>query len=228
MELERIGFMEKFQLDYRRDNLWNSNFEKLQEYLKPDGFYPPHPRYCESKEEIALSRWIEGHVHGNALLTKERIDKLDSISFPRTQEELKAKRRHGQGYVDWLPYEDARLSAATLGFTDKREYKAWSKNNKDLRKEMRLPSSPRGVYAEWDGWAHYLGYDQGYVDWLPYEEARLCAATLGLTDQREYHAWSKNNKDLRKEMRLPSGPATVYAEWKGWAHYLGLAHSSGR
>ena len=111
-------------------------------------------------------------------------------------------------------FEEARSFVRSLNLKNWREYARSAKRPKDI------PHSPRLAYANegWVGLEDWLGTDT--MRYLPFDEARKFARSLGLTTQRSWRAYFKSKS-------LPSGipldPRKAYAKdgWAGFPDWLG-------
>ena len=113
---------------------------------------------------------------------------------------------------NWLPFEEARALARSLGLRSSIEWSRWSTTPARPR---NVPSNPNLVYPEWAGWPDWLGHRV----WRPFEEARAFARSLGLKSQVEWLAWSKTPA---RPSDIPAAPSGVYkGEWVDWYDWLG-------
>ena len=97
---------------------------------------------------------------------------------------------------DWLGYEEAKVVVRELGFGGQAEYRAWSKENPEVRNELGLPSSPDKVYHEFEDWYIFLGNEDTAVraeDLPKFEDAKRIVQDMEFKSQAEYWAWCKAN-----------------------------------
>ena len=122
----------------------------------------------------------------------------------------------------WLPFEEARSYARSLGFRNHREWRGWRKAQ-DI--PPAIPSDPDHVYKDkgWLSWGDFLGYKEGNVpgDWRAFEEARSYARSLGLKSQKEWWEWSQSGLSPHD---IPSDPHAFYEDkgWLSWGDFLGF------
>src|SRR6478672_2543359 len=132
-----------------------------------------------------------------------------------------------QGWGDWLgtgtiavfnrkyrSFEDARAYVHSLNLKSQTQWRVWSKT---LDKPDDIPANPIQVYEDqgWINWGNWLGtgtiapFNRIY---LPFEEARAFARSLGLKNQTEWKDWTKNGA---KPDNIPANPRQTYKN-KGW------------
>jgi superfamily II DNA or RNA helicase len=125
----------------------------------------------------------------------------------------------------YLPFEEARTFARNLGLKNSREWDTWSKS--DDRPD-NIPIVPYHVYQNegWVNWGDWLG--TGNISnsnrvYLPFEEARTFAQSLGLKRKDEWIAWAKSQE---KPDNIPATPAQTYNNkgWLCWANWLGVVN----
>ena len=88
-----------------------------------------------------------------------------------------------------------------------------------------IPASPPNFYKHsgWLGWGDFLGTGNlapSERDFLPFEDARQFARSLGLRRQSDWRDWCRAN---RPPHNIPANPFNVYAArgWAGWLDWLG-------
>ncbi|TBR07875.1 MAG: hypothetical protein EPO62_07585, partial [Candidatus Nitrosotenuis sp.] len=121
----------------------------------------------------------------------------------------------------FLPFEEARAYARSLGLKGVKEWLEFTKSDKFPK---NIPKRPETVYAkEWNGVADWLG--TGRVEYstrdelLPFSEAREIVRELGLRGIKE---WGEYCKSGNKPKNIPVAPFSTYAnEWRGFADWLG-------
>ena len=144
---------------------------------------------------------------------------------------------HGwQGWGHWLgtgnqrtklflPFAEALVVARSLGLHSSAEWRVWSKVG---ARPANVPSNPNKIYKDhgWQGWGHWLG-SSNLADklFLPFKEALLVAQSHGLTNHKEWCAWSKEGL---RPANVPSNPNKIYKDhgWQGWGHWLGSRNQS--
>jgi Type III restriction enzyme, res subunit/Phage-integrase repeat unit len=115
---------------------------------------------------------------------------------------------------EFWPFPKARKFVHLLGLRNRREYLQWCKSGK---KPEGIPIAPHKVYdkqKQWKGWEDFLG-----TGFLPFEEARRIARSLGLKSEDE---WSNYCRTGQKPDNIPTAPHAVYEkEWVGYDDFLG-------
>lgn len=112
-------------------------------------------------------------------------------------------------YSTW---EEASSASIGLGICTPMMYR-------DLREnDSKLPSHPNSYYADFPGWAVFLGRKKKtfYGTW---KEASVVAIGLGFTIPHHYR------KDYKKDSHLPSDPDKFYSDFPGWNEFLGKVDS---
>jgi hypothetical protein len=123
---------------------------------------------------------------------------------------------------NWRPFEEARIYVHSLGLRNEAEWQAWSKSND---RPDDIPKTPDYIYKGkgWANWGDWLGTGtiaaQNRI-YLPFEEARTFARSLGLKSRTEWRVWSRSDA---KPDDIPANPAHVYKNkgWVGWGDWLG-------
>lgn len=123
-------------------------------------------------------------------------------------------------------FNDARAYARSLNLKSKNEWEKWKKEG---RRPFDVPGSPRNTYKnEWKGWGDWLGTGNKQpqqVEYLPFEEARTFARSLGLKSSGEWEHYCKSG---RKPENIPAQPKAKYknAGWVGMSDWLGNGRTS--
>ncbi|MBB5293410.1 integrase repeat-containing protein [Deinococcus metallilatus] len=140
--------------------------------------------------------------------------------FQKVQEDHRLPTRptafpEWQGWEDFLQlpgrlsYIEASQVVREMGVTDARAYARL------YRQHSSLPSMPSEVYPEWQGWAAFLGQEEGKPSrFLSYDEACRTVRRAGIISFRQY------SQVYRQYPGLPSTPNKVYSEWQGWEVFL--------
>ena len=143
-----------------------------------------------------------------------------------------------QGWGHWLgsgniekaskfaPFGQALTFAQSLGLASEKAWRAWCKEG---RRPPIVPSHPNATYKDggWQGWVHWLG--SGNIKkpskFVPFDQALTFAHSLGLANNKEWHAWSKEG---RRPPNVPSAPDKAYKDggWQGWGHWLGTSNAA--
>lgn len=122
----------------------------------------------------------------------------------------------------FVSFQEARSYARSLGLSTARQWWRWSKSGE---RPADVPSNPHKAYraAGWAGWADFLGH-RAVDRFLPFEQARSYARTLGL---RSSVQWFRLSRNRGRPANIPSHPDAVYREagWAGWPDFLGYERS---
>lgn len=144
----------------------------------------------------------------------------------------------GKGWIsmgDWLgtgnvatfnrvyqTFKEARIFVRNLGFKNRSEWATWSKSN---ARPNDIPVNPEGVYKNkgWVSWGDWLGTDwiaNKNRKYLPFQEARTFARSLGIKGQAEWREWAKTKK---RPANIPANAYEVYKDkgWVSWGDWLG-------
>jgi len=128
------------------------------------------------------------------------------------------KNKGWVGYGDWigtgrisdrnreyLPFEEAREFAISLGLKSGKEWIEWWRKNKP----KDIPAVPHKTYKNkgWISMPDWLGKEKQ----LPFEEAREFVRGLGLKNNKEWNEWWRKNRPNN----IPSTPKATYKN-KGW------------
>lgn len=123
----------------------------------------------------------------------------------------------------WKPFKEAREYARSLGL---KSVKEWDARFKRKGKVSGIPIRPNLVYkATWKSWGDFLGNGNvrnGEREYLPFEEAKAFAMSLGLKSHRDWRAFCKSGD---KPENIPTAPDEVYKEWSNTKTWLGSQHS---
>lgn len=122
----------------------------------------------------------------------------------------------------FLPFADARALAQSLGLRNYRDWYAYCKSGK---RPADMPTNPNKIYAGkgWVSLGDWLGTKSvahQCCSFLPFEEARAFARSLGLKSYRDWQAYYKSNK---RPANIPTDPCKIYADsgWNGYEDWLG-------
>ena len=125
----------------------------------------------------------------------------------------------GTGFVAnqnkiFLPYEEAEKFVASLGL---KNIKEWIDYKRSGKRPQNIPATPEKIYKDkgWKSWRYFLG-----TNFLPYEDAKAFAKSLGLNSLEEFNKYCKSNK---KPKNIPTNPNVVYIDkgWINWSDFLG-------
>lgn len=120
------------------------------------------------------------------------------------------------GAPRFVTYDEACRIVRSLGVRSSGDYR---KLDVTTRRRHRLPSYPQTYYKDsgWRTWAVFLGTSNGRF--LPYNQAKRAAATLGVGTSRQY----KNLGRLKlRRLGLPVTPDSYYRDkgWESWPKFL--------
>jgi SAM-dependent methyltransferase len=125
-------------------------------------------------------------------------------------------------FRSYLPFEEARAFARSLGLKNQTEWQAWAKSH---AKPDNIPAKPRQTYKNkgWVSFGDWLGTNiiaNSNRTFLLFEEARAFARSLALKNQAEWNTWSKTGD---RPDDIPSNPSKTYKEqgWINWGDWLG-------
>lgn len=136
-------------------------------------------------------------------------------------------------------FEKARDFVRSLGLRGQREWNKYRKGELEgyEKKPQDIPTSPETAYKEqWQGIADWLGYkgkkkpkrDAKLEDnWMPFNEAREFARSLGLANSEEWMRYTKGELEgyEKKPDNIPQQPYLTYpqygVEWISWGDWLG-------
>lgn len=146
-------------------------------------------------------------------LDRVQIEKLKSLPW---LDEIVARQRN----MEFLPFEEARAYARSLGLKGTPGWGAWSRTQRPLG----IPSHPAGVYKdEWQGWGDWLGTgkrNNTKGPYRPFVEARDYVRNLGLKSKTEWMLWHRSEE---RPFDIPSQPQVVYKdEFLGLGDWLGI------
>ena len=123
--------------------------------------------------------------------------------------------------TEWKPFAEVREFARGLKLTSFTAWRIWWAENRP----EGIPSNPYKIYKEWRSWGDFLG--TGYMhekEYLPFEEVRALARSLGLKNQKEwFFCWQASRPE-----GVPCGVEREYKDsgWKGWGDFLGTGNLS--
>ena len=107
-------------------------------------------------------------------------------------------------------WQEAGAVAVKLGINSYQQYLVLYR-----QAEGSLPSNPKEHYADWPGWAIFLGRPK--VELYPsWQEASEVCIRAGLNSQYDYFDFYK-----KLDQRLPGNPVAYYDDWPGWDLFFG-------
>lgn len=135
-----------------------------------------------------------------------------------------------KGRTNFYHYEDARKLVRAEALTSMTMYAKWWQANKPARIPLRADS----VYRKqgWLGWNDYLGNNNKFGEannlkkknWLPWEEARAWARTLGLESKCDWTDFCQDKERKNRPPNIPYRPDLIYSDdWYTWNDWLGVS-----
>lgn len=124
--------------------------------------------------------------------------------------------------IKYLPFEQAREFARTLGLTSSTQWRRYSSSG---QKPPNIPTQVWVVYHDkWTDWSDFLGFDplaRRPEKYLPFEQARELARTSGIKTCDDWKAKFKTSN--LAAMRVPQCPQEVFKHkgWLSWRDWLG-------
>ncbi len=109
-------------------------------------------------------------------------------------------------YKTW---QEASLSARTLGARNAKEYQALYNHDR------RLYAEPVRYYPDFPGWKKFLHYDESRNFYTTLEEAEQAARALKIHSSKQYRIAYK------QDPRLHRTPNAYYPDFPGWTKFLG-------
>jgi hypothetical protein len=114
----------------------------------------------------------------------------------------------------YLPFEEARAFARTLGLNSQSE---WDAHASSVGLPPDIPKAPHMFYANagWRSWGDWLGSGRiatYKVQYRPFEQARAFARSLGLKTREAWLSFARSDK---RPPDIPVKPERTYAG-KGW------------
>ena len=156
-------------------------------------------------------------------IVKSKIIIKPEVKRKRIEKQIKPNKRI-KTKTEFLPFDKALDFARSLGLGGNLEWRTWCKEGMS---PPNVPRRPDQVYKHdgWQGWGHWLGTgNQLTKQFLPFEEALTVVQSLGLANQKEWHAWGKEGM---RPANVPGAPDQVYKHdgWQGWGHWLGTGNA---
>jgi hypothetical protein len=125
-------------------------------------------------------------------------------------------------------FKEARKFARKLKLKSQVEWFEYCKSGNKPDDIPRRVNNSSHYINEWNGWADFLGKDEGFSKekgWN-FEKARKYVHKLGLKSQREWAVYCKSGK---KPDEIPAGAWQEYEnEWISWGDWLGTGITSNR
>jgi superfamily II DNA or RNA helicase len=118
----------------------------------------------------------------------------------------------------YLPFNEAKKLVRSFNLKNQKEWYAWSKSDK---RPDNIPGNPNKIYkTEFISLGDFVGYRDGWGDFLPYNEAIKIVHTLKIANKTE---WNEFCKEGKTPINIPSNPNKKYKDngWNGWGDWLG-------
>lgn len=188
---------------------WDYWYGLLVEFGKREGNFRVALRHETDKGE-RLGAWVAQQRSLRATMPLSRKQKLDALD--------------GWLWVanEWLPFEEAREFARSLGLKNATEWKNYAASP---ALPENIPSTPQKTYKEtgWISFGDWLGTGSVSVSlrgYPPYEEAREIVRGFNLKTAAE---WKKFCRAGLKPLNIPSMPERTYESsgWIGYGDWLG-------
>lgn len=219
-----------FPDDIRRHPFTYEEWQGMSDWLgniKHSTIIKTKIRYCSFKEarEYARSLGLK-HAFAWSQYTQNR-------NFPKNIRKVPTYYDEWVSWDNWLTYdsndkikifisfEESRLFARSLGLNNMAEWIEYVKRDDFPENIRKLPQ----VYDGWVDWKDWLGSKRSVLrrkkskkeKWLPFEEAREYARTLGLKSQVEWHEYILIATDFPEGIRRSPNQ---YVEWISWFDWL--------
>lgn len=131
--------------------------------------------------------------------------------------------------LKWRSFEEAREFARSLNLKYFKEWKQYCKGDlidKPI-KPMDIPSNPINIYKTtgWNGSNDWLGIISNEEKYLPFNEAREFARSLGLKKGKDWESYYKGlfKDKIKKPDNIPKSPASVYfGEFISFTDWIGI------
>lgn len=170
---------------------------------------------------------------GSSRVSFEWDERLaQNIDVTKLVQELEIKCWGRLAKLSWRPYEEARSFVHSLSLQTSDEWRAYcqGKLTRHTPRPHDIPYNVNTIYANtgWTTWGDWLGtgrianYNKQY---MPFEEARAFARSLGLKSGNEWADYCRNGKAglPPKPESIPTSVENSYSEkgWKSWGDWLG-------
>ena len=173
-------------------------------------------QWFEIHEPLDFPKW-PNHLYKNA--GWQGWNDFLGISTPSINRGRKYRLSQNQ---DYCSFGEARAYALSLKLKSMTDWKQLVREN---ALPPHIPSYPDQVYKNkgWKGAGDFLG--TGAIasqnrQYRPFEEARICARSLGLKSSREWREWTKTSA---RPSDISASPWKAYAGkgWNGMGDFLG-------
>lgn len=134
------------------------------------------------------------------------------------------------------PYKKAKDFVLSLKLKSAVEYQQWAAGKLEGKpaRPSTVPSNPHQIYGkEWRGYGAWLGSKRVanfQRKFLPYDQARVFAARLGLDSYEQWRRYCSGQIPhlSKRPDNIPSNPNVVYKNsgWSGIRHWLGVGGPS--
>ena len=201
------------RLNLKGEHEWRKYINSEQAGLpsKPD-FIPDEP-YIVYKGE--------GWKGWDAWLKKTKETKFEEPRMMTLWESAEIQK--------WLPYNDARNFARSLGLEYKEQWNIYVKGLYSDKKALpeNIPKDPDWIYryTGWRDWSDWLIDPHEKKKYLSFFEARKFARSLRLKDRLQWFSYVEEYSQKVKTFRnIPDKPNLEYEKrgWSGWDDWLGV------
>ena len=202
--------------EYARSlNLFSqTSWEKFVKSDKRPKNIPSQPDYHYKKEWQGFKDWLK---ESNTEFSKHLVSIETEISSELDSAIDNLKSRY-------LPYEKARDYVRKLGLKGQKEWFVYAKS-KD--RPANIPHAPYQKYAEWTGFADWLGTTRTRpTNFLPFEEVRTYVRSLKIEGIKEWQRFVLTDK---KPIGIPAQPDQYFiqtGEWTNWYDFLGMVRGN--
>ena len=220
-------FLEEEEEETIQSALERTNFSDVWEVLR--AMQDHDSELSDTITELKAERGRSQHGYDDSRL-REKIEYIGpELQLADIESSVTARIVENFG-VEWMPFLEARKFVQELGLQNADQYKfeyCRGLMPELPQKPLGIPNSPHAVYrdAGWVNWGDWLGTGNVLTkEWVPFEEARRFARTLGLKTAKQWVAYVRAGMlDLPDAPgEIPSRPDGVYGkEWISWSDFLG-------
>jgi hypothetical protein len=141
------------------------------------------------------------------------------------------------------PFKAARRFARSLKLLYRDQWRSWVKSHRAELAARNIPTRPDFAYRSdgWQDWSDWLGSNpfrpktfMAYPEWQAWMQQQHFKTKQNYDDWCAAHSQRAPDTDMisdRERLGVPSSPASVYAEFRGWNEELkkdGSAKHKGR
>jgi hypothetical protein len=121
------------------------------------------------------------------------------------------------------PFKSARRFAQSLRLARRDDWRKWAAGNAATLAIKRVPPRPDYAYRNdgWVDWSDWLGSNVFQPKpFVSYGKWRAWLVQQPFRTKLEYNEWCVGHRDERERLGIPSSPALVYAQFRGWPDEL--------